>query len=126
MARRETDIVRAILDYLKVKRVPAWRVNTGAFKAEYKGRVRFHRFGAPGMSDIIACLPPLGRMLALEVKREDGEASEKQEEFLALVKSNGGVSAVVRSIDDVERLLSRVWGGPHEDTASDSSAIAGG
>ena len=60
-ARKESEIVRAILAYLKtVPGVVAWRNNVGAVST---GR-RFVRFGFPGMSDIIGWQRMCGRCKA--------------------------------------------------------------
>jgi hypothetical protein len=47
---KESEIQKAILQYLAARRILAWRMNTGAVKTE----TRFFRFGSPGMADILA------------------------------------------------------------------------
>jgi hypothetical protein len=118
----ETQIVRAILDYLAARRVLAYRMNTGAIEAEYKGKKRFMRFGVPGMADILAfkkrktcylttpAIPNDYRgeiimPLWLEVKTDKGKQSELQKSFQAQVEEEGHRYAVVRSIEDVAALL---------------------
>lgn len=99
----ESEILRSILQYLKLRGVFAWRVNTGAMKipgAPGK-RERFIRFGFPGVSDIIGILDD-GRLLAVEVKSATGQATADQLIFLAEVAKRGGVAFVARSIEDVD------------------------
>jgi hypothetical protein len=102
---REQDTVRAILLFLHLHRILAWRVNSGGFRAEYKGKTRFHRFGAVGMSDIIGAVPPTGRVLAIEVKSATGKVTTAQEAFLAQLRGAGGLAFVARSVADVQRVL---------------------
>lgn len=122
MKTREQDTVRAILQLLALHKIPAWRLNSGAFRAEYRGRPRFHRFGVTGMSDVIGIVPkamtePLfgrgvarwtdaGRFLAIEVKSATGKVSPAQQAFLDQVNAAGGKAFVARTLDDVKRELS--------------------
>lgn len=108
---REQDTVTAILSYLRARGYLAWRMNTGAFKAEHQGKTRFHRFGVKGMSDVIGVVPttdgvhtygPLvGRFLAIEVKSATGKPTPEQTAFMAAVVKLGGIAFIARSLDDV-------------------------
>lgn len=121
---RETDTVKAILQFLALHKIPAWRVNTGAFRAEYKGETRFHRFGAVGMADIVGVWPLCanrdcrsrmnvcritehchGLFLAIEVKSATGKVSPAQAAFLDTVNAAGGKGFVARSVADVQKEL---------------------
>ena len=42
---------------------------------------------------------------AIEVKTEDGKPSKEQIAFCKAVKNSGGISAVVKSVDDLETVL---------------------
>jgi hypothetical protein len=82
-----------------------WRNSTGAL-TDAQGRVV--RFGlCVGSADLIGCLAPGGRLIALEVKRPGGKPRPEQERFLELVRKMGGFGAVVTSpleaIEAVER-----------------------
>ena|SRR6185437_5764471 len=112
----EGAIVKAILDYLAVRRVLAFRMNTGALKAEYNGKQRFMRFGVPGMADILAfpnvefrtprpmtLTAPI--ILWIEVKAPTGKQSEFQKSFQQQVEAEGHRYMVARSIADVEAVL---------------------
>lgn len=101
----ERDILKAILDYLAARRILAWRVNVGAIPATYKGRQRFIRYGQPGQSDIVGILRPSGRYLAIEVKSAKGKVSDLQAVHLELVRSQGGIAGVCRSVQEVAELL---------------------
>jgi hypothetical protein len=95
----EKDIQSAICDYLTARRHFFWRNNTGAFKTERGG---FIRFGAVGSPDII--LVHTGRPYFLEVKRPKTKQSPDQVSFQKEAKKAGALYAVVRSIDDVQAL----------------------
>lgn len=118
----EGETVKAIVDYLQMRGYLAWRMNTGAFKAEHAGKTRFHRFGVKGMSDVIGVVPwcmarmvpvwaghephwahscQIGRTLAIEVKSATGKPTPEQVAFLAAVVRAGGIAFVARSLDDV-------------------------
>ena len=56
-----------------------------------------------GCPDIICCLK--GRYVALEVKAEKGTVSQLQEHNIKLIKKSGGVAAVVRSVDEVKKII---------------------
>jgi hypothetical protein len=101
--RKERDILRAILRYLKVMQIPAWRQSTGA--TTISGR--FLRFGKTGMSDIIGILPG-GKFLAIEVKNGKNSLTEKQRQFLQLICSFGGVGIVARSVEDVVKTIEKI------------------
>jgi len=112
----EADVVRACLLYLGLKGIPAWRNNTGAMRATYKGRERFIRYGVPGAPDILGVWnapgPHRGKLLAVECKGPDGRLSEAQRAFLANIQSAGGVALVVRSLDDLIRGLAALEARP--------------
>lgn len=85
----------------------AWhaRMNAGAGRLQRGDQAsQWMRFGFPGQPDVMGQLPD-GRFLALEVKRPTGRVRPEQAEFLAKVARHGGVAAVVRSVDDVARVL---------------------
>ena len=56
-----------------------------------------------GVSDLIAVLD--GSVLFIEVKGEDGTASEEQLSFLARMRGKGHTAIIACSWDDVERYL---------------------
>jgi Holliday junction resolvase len=100
MNEKESDIQRAILDYLSIKRIFHWRNNSGALKTEGG---HFVRFGAVGSPDIFALHK--GVLYAIEVKTKKGRVSDAQAQFLVQVNRAGGVPLVARSLDDVMKKL---------------------
>jgi hypothetical protein len=99
----EAEIQRAILQWLRIKRIFHWRQNTlGVFDQKTQ---RYRPSAMRGVSDILGILPG-GKFLAIEVKSRTGKLSEYQEDFLDGIKSNGGLAICARSIGDVEQALS--------------------
>ena len=95
---KESEIQRAILDYLASKGILAFRQNTGAMAGEYNGKKRFMRFGVPGMADILAFVPV---PLWIEVKTPTGKQSEYQRSFQAQVQAYGHRYILARCVEDV-------------------------
>ena len=93
----EAEVLRQVLAWLQLQRVPHWRANTGAARL---GK-RFVRFGPAGQADILGLLPPSGRLLAIEVKRPGGRVRAAQKAFLAAIAAAGGVALVVHSVDEL-------------------------
>jgi hypothetical protein len=99
---KEADVIRAVDQWLFLKRLPHWRINIGALK---NSRGRPVRFGAKGMSDFYA-IGPAGISIWIECKRtEGGIVSTAQREFLDCVNRNSGVGIVVRSVEELELQL---------------------
>ena len=99
----EAQILKAIMQYLrrhsKVARV--WRQNSGTFKEG----ARFIRANTQrGQSDIQGMLKG-GRVFCLEAKSRTGRATPEQLQYLQTIRSAGGIGEVVRSVDDVIRIL---------------------
>lgn len=59
-----------------------------------------------GVPDILACI--LGRFVALELKTGEGVVSTIQTQRLRAIEKSGGVARVVRSIEDVERIITEI------------------
>ncbi len=103
----ETALVKACLIWLNLKGVFAWRQNTGATVATYKGKQRFVRYGLAGTSDIIGILPG-GQFLAIECKLPGGKPTPLQVAFLAVIVAYGGVGIVVHSLEELVAEFSRL------------------
>ena len=87
---KEADIVRAILRYLKtVPNCFCWKEHGGMY-------------GTAG----IACIG--GRFFAFEVKTEKGKATALQESVLRKIQKCGGNVAIVRSVEEVKRMLEEI------------------
>jgi len=99
---KENPVVNAVQKYLALKKIPHYRINSGAMKTPRGG---FIRFGAKGMSDIYA-IGPAGISIWIECKRPvGGILSVPQKEFLDCINRNGGIGIVVNSIESLEKQL---------------------
>jgi hypothetical protein len=101
MKTPEGAVVKACLDYLKLRGAYVWRNNTGALR-DKKDRPVF--FGKVGSSDIIGLLPG-GRFIAVECKAPGGRLSEHQIEFLQDIERMGGLAVIAKSVEDLEKFL---------------------
>ena len=100
---REATILEASLRLLRIHPRVGWahRANVGAVRMS---GARYVRFGFVGCSDIIGQMRD-GRFLAIECKAPRGRVTDDQKAFLERVQRHGGVSGVVRSVQDVDDLL---------------------
>ena len=89
--KSESKLQARILRYLGSLGLWCW-----AFKAEV--------CNDRGVPDIICCFK--GRFIGLEVKSERGRVSGPQKLQIKRIRRAGGRAAVVRSLDDVKRVLS--------------------
>ena len=60
-------------------------------------------YGTAGIPDIICCCH--GRFCGFEVKTEDGKPTGLQSASIRKIRDAGGTAAIVRSVDDVRKLL---------------------
>lgn len=98
---KESDIVRAICDYLALKKHFFWRQNTIPVFSEGKYRA-MPKYSMKGVPDIIVIHE--GYFIGLEVKRAKTKQSPDQKEFERGCKEAGGEYWIVRSIDDCKEL----------------------
>ncbi len=88
---KESDIVRAILKYLKtVPECFCWKEHGGMY-------------GTAGIPDIICCY--CGNFVAFEVKTEKGKTTALQESVINKIQKCGGKAVIVRSVNDVKAVL---------------------
>jgi hypothetical protein len=101
---KEADVLHAVEQWLALRRIPHWRMNSGGLK-DSQGRLV--RFGAKGMADLYAVGPaPEGKSIWIECKRPDGGVvSAAQREFLDMINRHGGVGIVVNSVESLEQQL---------------------
>jgi hypothetical protein len=107
----ESAIVARCLEWLAIRRIFAWRNNTGALKIDG----RWIRYGHPGSSDILAVTPvvitpemvgrTVGVFTAIECKTEAGSQRANQKMFQKMVENAGGRYVLARGPDDLERHL---------------------
>ena len=102
--RKESDLVRACLEYLAACGIMAWRNNSGGMKAEYKGKARFMRFGAKGSGDILGILPG-GRFLSVECKVGKNTPTPAQEDWARRVRVSGGMALTVWTVEGLEAAM---------------------
>lgn len=98
----EADVLRAVDQWLTLKRMPHWRMNSGGLK---NNRGRLVLFGARGMADFYT-IGPAGISIWIECKRPDGGVvSAAQREFLDRINRHGGIGIVVSSVESLELQL---------------------
>jgi len=98
-------------------------VGCGQFVDDETGNKSFVRFGLFNASreqqaklkssDLIGIIPPTGRFIAIEVKREGwkytGTPREvAQKAFIDFVIARGGIAGFCQNVDDFSRLISRL------------------
>jgi hypothetical protein len=99
---KENAVMNAVDEYLALKRIPHWRMNSGGLRDSHG---RMVKFGAKGMADFCA-IGPEGRSVWIECKRpKGGRLSEAQREFLDCINRHAGVGIVVRSVEELEQQL---------------------
>lgn len=94
MSSTEKDTQRAILDYLALRGICHYRQNSGAYRTEHGG---FVRFGSKGAPDIVCVIQ--GRYIGIEVKDIKGRLNENQQAFKESLEGAGGIYLVARDID---------------------------
>lgn len=92
----EQDIVRAILNALRLQGACAWRQHSGTVKV----RGGYMHSGEKGLPDVGCIVPPRGRYLGLEVKTKTGKVSEDQVKWAEEAAVFGARVAVVRSAQE--------------------------
>lgn len=106
--KRETanDLTKACLRLLALRGVFAWRMNnTGVRRTDKRGRQFWAFNGLRGIADVLGVCAPDGKFLAIEIKVGDDEQSPHQLAFEASVRDSGGLYFVVRSVKDLDELL---------------------
>jgi hypothetical protein len=98
MKAPETQVLKACLDYLRIKGHLAYRINNGAFQTKNGGYVRCT--DTPGVPDILGFTID-GRGLAVEVKSDKGKLSKAQETQKAAIIERGGLYVLARRIEDL-------------------------
>ncbi len=103
MTETESQIQSAICDYLAIKKYIFWRSNNiPPYDPKKKAFRRMPKYCVNGVSDIILLLD--GKVWFLEVKRKNTKQSPNQKEFEAMVRRGGAEYAIVRSIEDIQKL----------------------
>ena len=89
----ERDVSQAIADYFAlVYHIELHRRNTGAVRANYKGKTRFIRFSVAGQADRWGIAPNTGRHIEIEVKRQGKFPSDEQRAWLDACRAQGAIA----------------------------------
>ena len=88
----ESKIQRDIISYLKRRKV---------FHLRFQAQTNIN-----GIPDIICCYK--GLFIGLELKQEKGKATELQKKKLEAINNAGGIGLVVRSVEEVDKLLNEL------------------
>jgi len=99
MKTPESAVLRACLDYLRLRGHFVFRVNGGAFETARGGYVRCTDIS--GVADIIG-VTKNGKALAVECKSKTGKQAATQKAFETAWTERGGVYVLARSIDDLQ------------------------
>lgn len=103
MKPTETQIQNSICEYLAIKGHFYTRINTaGIYSVKRQSFLKRSPHSKNGMSDILVV--HVGVPYFIEVKTPTGKQSDEQKQFQADVEKAGGIYAVVRSIEDVQKL----------------------
>lgn len=107
----EMSIHSGIVELLRLKahRGLIWFHPANGEERSFTAAVRLKRMGVvAGVADLALTLPD-GRSAFLEVKARSGRMSPEQRMFAARCKAVGAPFAIVRSVDEAERILAS-WG----------------
>ena len=99
------ELTRQILQNLYNRQIFAWRQNVAGIPLPQGG---FRPGGKKGVSDILAILPPNGRLLCLEVKTEKDRLRPEQLGFRQNVERMGGLYLVVSSYKNFTEQLDKI------------------
>ena len=97
----EGIILRDVLEYLKMRNIPATRNHCGRVKVGG----HWVNLGASGWPDILCCLPPHGFFLGLEIKKPGEELTGVQEKVKYDIKWAGGTVLRISSVQELDGIL---------------------
>jgi len=104
---KESDLQKAIVEYLDLMGVFYFAVNNEMAGGGKSAKIRMQHFKAMGLragaSDLVLVLRE--KVVFMEVKTEKGRQSESQKRFQMVVEELGHRYEIVRSVYDVERVL---------------------
>lgn len=109
---RESDIVKAIMKYLKT-------VPRCFFFKEHGGM-----YGTAGIPDIIVCID--GHFFGFEVKTAVGRPTKLQEAVIQKILAAGGTALVVRSVAEVKNAVEDYYKQSGKMNLAVSQAVKGG
>jgi hypothetical protein len=94
----------AVLTFLQLNGVPAVPVHTGPrVRPRAGGGFDLKRnSGQRGLADVLACMPPLGRLLLIDLKTGHARLSSEQAQLHRRFADAGARCLTVRSLDDLK------------------------
>jgi hypothetical protein len=102
-AKADGGLVRVILDLCKMRRIWAWRANSGAVRTQSGG---FVALAPPGTPDVLLVLPG-GRLAGIEAKSPTGQVRTTQRAWARVAADHGVRYAVVRSATEARDVIDR-------------------
>lgn len=92
-----SNLTNQIIDFIYRQGGYAWRASSVGIYDQQKGAYRT----APkkGVSDILACIPPIGRLVAIEIKIGKDRLSPEQQGFLENISAAGGIAFVASDFE---------------------------
>jgi hypothetical protein len=110
MGKPESKVQKECINYLAELefkgKLTAWRQNNVGVWDAKAGTYRKGGLGSrKGIPDIMGCLPPHGRMLAVEVKGPKGVQSSEQKGFQRDITRMGGLYLLVRDVEELKLAL---------------------
>lgn len=100
--RAHDSLVRACMDLLAMRAVPATRVNQ---KPQLTKKGWRSQGADPGTTDIVACLPPSGRVLLIENKTGKARITGDQAAFIIRWTDAGAAALVIHDVADLDAAL---------------------
>lgn len=95
-----STLTNQIINFLYEQNIFAWRASSTGIFDKRKG---FYRTAPKkGVADIIAIVPPYGRIMAIEVKIGKDHLSDEQRGFMKNVVYCGGISIIAKDFDKFE------------------------
>ena len=94
---KASELTNQIIDYLYRNNCYAWKsTSTGLYDDKLQ---RFRMASKKGVSDILAVLPPSGRLIAIEVKIGRDRMRPEQIGFFRNIEHIGGLTFVAKDFD---------------------------
>lgn len=100
---KEKDIEAGICDLLGLCGIPFSK--TDAALTFHEGKLVGRSVTTAGWPDVTACLPPNGRLLAIETKTAKGRVRDSQKYFLPILEGAGALVCIPRSLEEFAQVL---------------------
>lgn len=98
---KTNNLTKAIVKYMNCIGMGG-RVNrTGIYNEETQSWMKSHTI--EGISDVVGCIKPSGRIMAVEIKVDNDTLTEDQYKYLCAVKRCGGIGMVAKTFDHYYR-----------------------